>query len=302
MRKISVDAMPDPFFSIATFRRGKNCFFTLFAYIGCLATFTSLDFFSGDSYSIFEKIIYPLFLLLGIFFVVVTFSFFQHKHNVENTDKITISSLGNRNKLNIIFGDIWEKSIINSESRTNIVISFNRCFDTKVDDALISLSYLHGELVKRLISSGKYDENTLNAAIESSLSRFKNEKATYELIQNKKSGYKKRYPVGTVADVTGVNNEHYFCLGLSKFNQLTAELDKKEYISAISSLVEQIIELSQGYPVYLPLIGTGRANIGIDNKMALDTIIHIILLYRATINCDINIVLKKELKNIVEIQ
>ncbi len=300
MRKISFDVMPDPFFTIATFRRGKKYFFTLFSYIGCLATFAPLDFFSGDSYSIFEKIIYPLLLLLGIFFAVVTVSFFYHKYKVENSNEKTISTLGNRNKLTIIFGDIWDDSITKSDSRTNIVISFNRCFDTKVDDSLISLSYLHGELVKKLINAGKYDENTLHDAIESSLSRYRNEKGAYEVIQNKKSGYKKRYPAGAVADVLGVNNEHYFCLGLSKFNQLTAELDKKEYISAITSLVEQIIELSQGYPVYLPLIGTGRSNIGIDNKMALETIIHIILLYRATINCDINIVLKKELKHIVE--
>lgn len=293
--------MPAPFFSFATFRRGKNYFFTLLSCIGGVAIFAPLDFFSGNSYSVFEKIIYPSLLLLGVFFVVVVVSFLYHKNKEKNTDKITISTLGNRNKLNIVFGDIWEESIANSDSRTNIVISFNRCFDTKVDDALISLSYLHGELVNKLINSGKYDEKTLHDAIESSLSRSWNEKGTYEVIQCKKSGYKKRYPVGAVADVIGMHNEHYFCLGLTKFNQRTAELNKKEYISAISSLVEQIIELSQGYPVYLPLIGTGRSNIGVDNKMVLDTIIHIILFYRATINCDINIVLRKELKYIVEI-
>ena len=68
---------------------------------------------------------------------------------------------------------------------------------------------------KKLYASGKYTEETLALSIEKLL-----EKIEYENLSanEKPEGNRKRYPVGTVIDLPGNENEHYFLWALSTFD------------------------------------------------------------------------------------
>lgn len=244
-----------------------------------------------------DRSIRTIIVLFGFYVIVHLISFCYEKLVLVVKKDFFVAKLGNGKRLNIRFGDILADEL--TQERTNIVISFNRCFDTQVDDYLIRRNSLHGKLVNKLIDSGRYTEETLQRAIETSLTRPSNLTSSNEA-KDKKIGKGKRYELGAVAEIEGVNNEHYFCLGLSEFNQNIAYISKGDYVVALNKLIERIIRLSQNYPVYIPLIGTGIPSLGISEELALMMIIHTILLHKANIYCDIYIVVRPELKYSIE--
>lgn len=100
------------------------------------------------------------------------------------------------------------------------------------------------------------------------------------------------YDIGSVAEIKGLNNEQYFILGLTYFdNELRAHVEKEDYIKAIASLVKYISERSQGFPTYMPVIGTGGADVGSANDLAV-YIVKTIELFKDKIDCDIHIVVR----------
>lgn len=108
--------------------------------------------------------------------------------------------------------------------------------------------------------------------------------------KEKRSGNLRRYDVGSVAEINGLNNEQYFILGLTYFdNELRAHVEKIDYIKAIASLVKYISERSQGFSTYMPVIGTGGADAGSVNDLVV-YIVKTIELFKDEIDCDIHIV------------
>lgn len=263
--------------------------------IGVFALFIPLDGLIGNSDTLPRKIIETIFLLFALYVVthIVVFSIFRIIGKISR--KILVAPLNNGKKMFILFGDILNSKVISKKEISNIVIPFNRCFDTRIDNSLISDKSLHGHVVKELINSGKYSEKSLHQEIAKSLSRPWRDQYVPEIV-DKEIGYKKRYPVGAVALINGIHSERYLFLGLSKFNQETAEMTRREYVDAIEHLAERIADISQGYPVYMPLIGNGLSRIGINDKLALKTILNMIDLNRQNICSDIYIVINPKLK------
>lgn len=288
------------FFSRAAIKRATACFLQVFAVVGIVGLFVPLDNVFFVEVEIFYKILYVSLCLIIIYCIVyvgvnLLYFFIQLFCN-----KLEISELGNGKKLHILFGDILGDEITNKAERTNIVIPFNRFFDIKVDDSLISRKSLHGMLVEKLLSSDKYDEKLLGQTIRKALQRSSNHNYQKALVTNKDFGNKYIYPVGAVACLPGIHNEFYLCFGLSKFNQENAVTTQTEYIHALNHLVVRISELSQSYPVYIPLIGTGLSRLGLSYELALNILIQIIELHKSKITCDVYIVLKPELKYLIE--
>lgn len=281
--------------SKTSFKRGWNVYMTLLSLVGVVALFVPFDTLIGNSYALPCKIVAISIWLFVIYIIthIIVFGFFRVK--AKFTRKVLITSLNKGKNLYVIFGDLLDNTITVQEETSNIVIPFNRCFDTRVDNSLISAKSLHGQIVNKLINSGKYSEETLHQKIEESLSRPWQDHYVPEIV-DKKIGYNKRYPVGAVARVDGIHNERYLCFGLSKFNQETAETTKREYVEAVEHLTERIADLSQGYPVYMPLIGTGLSRTSADSKLALNIILIMIDLNRQNICSDIYIVVNPKLK------
>lgn len=241
-------------------------------------------------------------LLIGSFIILYFFALvycvckYFIKHDKEITD------LGANKKLRAIVGNIFDKKIIESNERNNIVISFNRCFDTQVDDSLISKKSLHGQLINRLIASKKYTKESLDEAIRYSLEKSSLDENLRPEEIKKRFGKNFRYPLGAVAEIPGINNELYFCLGLSKFDQETAIPTEEEYVVAIMRLIEYIKKRSQEYPVYIPIIGTGLSHLGISEERAFNLLTSLLSLSKNEIICDVYIVLRKEHKELLFIE
>ena len=180
------------------------------------------------------------------------------------------------------------KEIKDCKERKNFIIPANRCFDTIVDDRIISANTIHGQFLKYLYSINSFAPHSLSSEIERALQGMDRT----ELSRNEKpNGNLLRYPVGTVVDIGSHNNSHYFMLGFTTFDSnLTAHASKEEFVLAIQKLIEFCNCHSQGYPVVLPLIGSGLSRMNISKNVALRYIVRAFEINNDIINCDFHII------------
>ncbi|MEE1204400.1 MAG: DUF6430 domain-containing protein [Bacteroidales bacterium] len=202
------------------------------------------------------------------------------------------------------YGDIYSTKIIgkNYKERRNLVIPVNRCFDTLVDNDLISLRTLHGSLMQTLYNSKNFTQEELDKKINDSLLA---QQSKYEILskEEKPKGNLNRYEVGSIAEVKENENLVYFFLGLSKINEkLCASTTIDEYVTAIQKLVEFCNERSQGFPVVMPILGSGLSRTNIEIQNTVKYIIDVLRINRNIINCDFHIVIKEDEKNKLSIK
>lgn len=218
------------------------------------------------------------------------------------SNRNTVFTTKTNRKVIVQYGDMYSPDVIEKgyQGRRNVVVSVNRCFDTIVDDNVVSCSTQHGRVMKELYQSKMYDEVTLNKVLQQSLNGNQ-----YEELKSadKPEGNLKRYPCGTVAELRISNELTYFFLGLSTYdNHLTASTTKEEYILAFQKLIEFCNARSQGYPVVLHLMGTGLSRANISHEEALNYMISALRINMDIINCDFHIVVWKGMKDKVSIK
>lgn len=218
-------------------------------------------------------------------------------------NKIKLFKSGERHSVFVHYGDIFDDKIIGKKTeRCNIVIAVNRCFDTIVDDDLISSKSLHGILFKRLYQEDIYDQNSLYQAIQNYFQT--NSIKSTEIIskKNKRKGNNERYPIGTIAEIKiNATKRTYFLLGLTRFNKnLHAELTDVEFDEALVKLLRFCSDRSQGFPVVMPLIGSHC----LDGKSEQDILTHIVealRFHKDIMKNDFHIVVSKNAKEDVSI-
>lgn len=118
-----------------------------------------------------------------------------------NTNQITILNAGSNHHVYVQYGDALSLDTVGnsiSSKKRNILVAVNRCFDTVVDDNLISSKSLHGQAMSNLYATGEYTEDTLNAQIQQKLANqpFKSINRS-----DKPNGNLKRYAEGVVASI-----------------------------------------------------------------------------------------------------
>lgn len=145
--------------------------------------------------------------------------------------------------LNIKIGNIFNENGIK-------VIPVNEYFDTQVDDVIISQNTLHGMYIKEYL---KYNDiDSLNSKIETSLLNYK-----YEEDNNRLTGKKKRYPIGTT-----ININDYILTALTKFDKENkAYLSMQEYLKFLNDFWNEINRIHNGRVINVPIIGTGISRI-----------------------------------------
>jgi hypothetical protein len=168
-------------------------------------------------------------------------------------------------RTNIFFGDLFQFKGI-------VVIPVNEYFDTIVDEKIISSNTLHGLFIKQFFSDTEKD---LKQQITKSLSNT----IPLEVNDTRKQGNKKRYALGTVAQVSK-NDKLFYLVALTRFNENNrAEVKKSEYQRVLFDLFDYIEQNSQGSKVYLPLIGGGHSGVDLTKQTLLE-----ILLFSITLN------------------
>lgn len=267
-----------------------------FSILGIISLFVSFT----DLLLCFKNLPLKILIATGIILLIWFIMFLIRSLIFFKTKSLKIFETKNDHYIYIEYGDIllYPKDI---EEKINIVIPVNRCFDTKIDDNLISSNTLHGKIFKKIYETGEYDENSLNQALQDNLSQQKI-KPDILKADDKKSGNLKRYPVGSISELSLLNNCTYFFLGLSCINSnLKAETSIHDYEIAIAKLIEYCTSRSQQYPVIIPLIGAGLSKTTLEERDILEYLVKSLKINKNFINYDVYIIVRSSGKKIISI-
>lgn len=272
----------------------------IFSTLGLISMFVTLSDLLDDNISIYVRIAVSVGILFAIFLIsffgcAVYYAFFKRR--------IVISELNGGHHIYVQYGDIFsEDEVICKEQRRNIVIPVNRCFDTVVDDDLISSNTVHGAAMKRLYEMGLFTEESLCVAIQEDLKRQCVQPEEVLSVTDKRKGNLKRYPAGTVAEVHVSDRCTYFFLGLSKFDfNLKASTSDDEYVLSLMRLLEFCDRRSQQFPIVMPLIGGGLSRVDKSEHSILQYIAKLIKLNEPLMHSDIHIVVRDSGKETIAI-
>lgn len=217
-------------------------------------------------------------------------------------NSIKLLDVGNNHGVYVQYGDVFSSKILGKyavSKKRNILISVNRCFDTVVDDDLISSRSLHGTAMRDLYTNSAFTHDSLKNKIQSKLKG-----SSFELINkcDKPKGNQLRYEVGCVAEIEANSDVTYFFLGLTCFDkQLHPYITDIEYVTAISKALDYCLKRNQGYPVIIPIIGGGMAGTNKSEQDILNYLVRLIIMNRQSINCDIHIVVRDSARNSIAI-
>ena len=208
---------------------------------------------------------------------------------VNVTNRIKVINAKNGHSVYVEYGDLF----IQENNSRIVVVTANRCFDTIVDNDLISETTVHGKAINYICKDG-YTEKMLNEALQKDLNDIR--KIMPEKVlsaSEKRKGNLKRYPAGTIAEYNKGDGDKttYFFVGMSAFNyHLHPETTDLEYAMVIQSLVEYCRQRSQRMPIYMPIIGAHGRNAQKTERELLEYMINVLRFNKHMIDTDIHIV------------
>lgn len=210
-----------------------------------------------------------------------------------------------KNKVLAFYGDLFR--IISKNEKKIIVIPVNDTFETIVDDdlsknkPLISLTTIHGQWIQYMNNKG-IDSSTLNEMIKSNLvdRNFKPLKIYND--NEKCRGNKESYPLGTISTIKDENNTTFYLLAISNFDDNNKATSTRRNIrNCVDELIDFYDINGQGYPIYIPLFGTGRSRADLTHQQAFKAIKSAILTNEKAIHGTLNIVIYKKDRDKVSI-
>ena len=267
----------------------------VFAVAGFLGLFVSFErlFSEGDTFV--PKLLISVVILTGTWLLCAIIV--AIKVGCQMKKKVVDGKNGKA--VYVVYGDIFDPKIVKNQKRY-IAFAVNRCFDTIVDNNLVSATTVHGLAFNRIYNQGLYTSSTLNTALQAAIKG----NPTYEMltIAQKPSGNLKRYEVGTYANLQIDDRLNYLLLGLTYFDtNLNAHASKQEYVLCTQKLIEYFDMETQGYPVLMPIIGTGRSRTDLQERESLEYLISAFKVNQNKITSDIYIVVYESAKNRVAI-
>ena len=271
----------------------------VFTLWGLISIFEPLNGFFQDDVSFVCKSLIGILVLLTVFIL----SAIVASYTVLRSNQVCLGESSSKNSVYVNYGDIYSPDIVEKgyNGKRAIVVPVNRCFDTIVDDHLISHNTLHGLMFQKLYDDQKFTADSLNSKICDILKRDTSYKNL--TIEEKPEGNMKRYDVGTTVNLQIDDNLSYYLLGFSYFDEhLNAHTSKTDFVIAVQKLIEFCNQNAQGYPVILPLLGSGlsRTDIGLDD--ILHHIVYAFAINKDIINNDFYIVVWKGDKDKVAIK
>lgn len=271
----------------------------VFTLWGLISIFEPLNGFFQEDVSFVCKSLIGILVLLTVFIL----SAIVASYTVLRSNQVCLGESSSKNSVYVNYGDINSPDIVEKgyNGKRAIVVPVNRCFDTIVDDHLISHNTLHGLMFQKLYDDQKFTADSLNSKI---CDIFKRDTSYKNLtIEEKPEGNRKRYDVGTSVNLQIDDNLSYYLLGLSYFDEhLNAQTSKADFALAVQKLIEFCNQNAQGYPVILPLLGSGlsRTNIGLND--ILHYLVDAFAINKDIINNDFYIVVWKGDKDKVAIK
>ena len=276
-------------------KRAGQCTAALYAVAGLVGLFVSFERLFSTNDPFWYKFLISLAILAGTwllcaFIVAIRVGYQTKKRVVEGK---------NGKAVYVVYGDIFDAEIVKNQKRY-IAFAVNLCFDTVVDDNLVGATTVHGMAFNKLYEKGMFDSNTLNTALQAAIKGT----PTYQMLTTaqKPAGNLKRYEAGAYANLPIDANLNYLLLGLTYFDSnLNAQVSKQDYVLCIQKLIEYFDMEAQGYPVLMPIIGTGRSRTDLKEREALEYLISAFKINQNKITSDVYIVVYESAKNRVAI-
>jgi len=159
--------------------------------------------------------------------------------------------------IEVVFDDLFKQEGIRA-------IAVNELFDSKLGKPVSDKS-IHGIFIQKCF--GGHPES-FDKQVDEQLGNIQSEEIA------KVEGKSKRYPIGSTALIT-VNQDRYLAFAFAKTDPSTckASSDVRIMWVALHELWKRVRIESGGYPVNLPLVGSGLSGIGLPTRTLLDLII-----------------------------
>lgn len=273
----------------------SECTTAVYAVLGFISLFVSLEGIFPSGTKFWCKVLWAV-----AFFVVIWLLFATIQAIiVGNTNKKKVVEGPNGKNVYVVYGDLFDPQIVNDQKRY-ICFAVNRCFDTDINDRLISSTSIHGKAFSWLYQQSLYTPDTLNTTIQSSIHSGSQPFILDKV--DKPEGNLKRFEVGSYANLAIDGKLNYILLGLSWMNaNLNAQTSKSDYVFAVQKMIEAFDNESQGYPILMPIIGAGRSRTDLTERDALEYIIEAFRINWNRITSDVFIVIHESAKNRVTI-
>ena len=276
--------------SIVFFKYFLSVWGALSAFVSLVLTFVSWADVGITTFS--HKLLLLFSLAIGSAIVSIFMIFIRNKKAI----------FGAADKgLLIQYGDIINLSFNNcGKSKKIIVIPTNRCFDLSCEKNLIAESSIHGQWIKKYISTNN-SRAKVHQNIESILSAHNAEFSKVN-IKDKKCGYTQRYAPGTIAELPGSNDVIFYLWGVSEFDSnLRANCSELDFFKALQSLIDYYDIHGQCVDLYCPVFGDHIIRPTKSTDDVLHFMISMFKLNRAKIHGNIHIVVYNQKKSDISI-
>jgi hypothetical protein len=159
--------------------------------------------------------------------------------------------------IEVIFGDLFAQDGIRA-------IAVNEFFDSKLGKPVSDKS-IHGIFIKKCFGG---QPESFDKQVDEQLKDVK-----YQVVE-KVEGKSKCYRIGTAALIT-VNQDRYVAFAFAKTDPKTCKAlsDVTMMWDSLHKLWQRVRIESGGYPVNLPLVGSGLSGVGLPTRNLLDLII-----------------------------
>lgn len=278
------------------FKLSKNVFTGILTMLSLLATFINFSELFKD-----KNIILMVGKIIGTIILILVISVFYAFLRTKCKKKVNYFK---NNGYNVTgkYGNILDSIDLGN---VNIVVPVNRCYDTIIDDFVISSNSVHGQIMQYLFQNDLISKEELDRNIEKSM---KEQNIEAENIGNdvsiggKSKGKYKRYPVGSVALVV-IDTVRFHFIAFSKIEKnKTATTKDLDYLIVLNQIVENIWKNSNGSPIYMPLIGSGLSKLNYDSNQLLKFMIQFFELHKNKLNSNVTIMIRKEDQSKITIQ
>ena len=202
-------------------------------------------------------------------------------------DKVTFKLKNTNTNISIYFGDIFAE-------KDNIAVSVNEYFDSTLGRPVSDRS-VHGMLIKNVLG-GK--QEIFDKAVEESLSKVQFENV------DRQEGKSKKYAIGTTA-VLEFGSNKYCLFALTKTDDnYTAYTSPSLILESLSGLWNKARDVCNGYPISIPLIGSGLAKSGLPPMRIIELILTSLLFEtkKHEITSNVNIVLHSSVYEDVDLK
>lgn len=172
--------------------------------------------------------------------------------------KVTLQVANCQTCIEILFGDLFEQDGIRA-------IAVNEFFDSELGKP-VSPKSVHGLFIQKCFGG---QTQSLDAQLQQQLSSF-----VPHANGMKVCGKQDCYPIGTTA-LINVNSDRYIAFAFAKTEPATCKAySSVEYMSkALHKVWERARTEAGGYPVNLPLVGSGLSGMGLPTRDLLNLIV-----------------------------